>query len=142
MAYYECEYEMKIKNSDNIKKFIYELKKNESIKEINKIKYNKFNGFCDISVNESMLLNKPNIKELSKKLNITLEIYSIQLENEITEHILIDNGNIIINEIKDFEEYPLTISKNDICEDDEDAYDEYIFMAENVITSKHFNFNI
>mgnify|MGYP000037169017 CR=1 FL=1 len=42
------------------------------------------------------------IDEVSKKLNLKIEVFSE--ETDFTEHIIVDNGDIVLNEEKDFEE--------------------------------------
>ena len=48
------------------------------------------------------MLFRSTIDEVSKKLNLKIEVFSE--ETDFTEHIIVDNGDIILNEEKDFEE--------------------------------------
>lgn len=58
-------------------------------------------GNCAWSIESSMMKseNPNNIVNLSKQLNLSIEAYSSEIGFEFQEHIYIENGNIVLNDV-------------------------------------------
>lgn len=136
--YSQCSFEVVINGyGDNITNFCEDFLEDDTtllefcMDDINNehkyIRYASY-GFCKNNLQKLIGL----IQNLSAKYELNLEFVSTELDNNIYEHIVIDNGTVLLNDRKDL----LTSRDFDILESftTDDSYWDYI---DDVISAKY-----